>query len=78
MLLVIDIGNTNIKIGVFDGDKLVHSFRLSTVQVRTGDEYGLDILSQLSSKNINISGITGAVMSSVKPGLNYTFEHACD
>ena len=78
MLLAIDIGNTNIKIGVFGGDKLVHSFRLSTVRVRTGDEYGLDILAQLSAKKISPESIDGAIMSSVKPGLNYTFEHACD
>ncbi|MBR6788588.1 MAG: type III pantothenate kinase [Clostridia bacterium] len=78
MLLAIDIGNTNIKIGVFEGDKLVHSFRLSTVRMRTGDEYGLDILAQLNAKSISIKDIDGAIMSSVKPGLNYTFEHACD
>ena len=78
MLLAIDIGNTNIKIGVFEGDKLVHSFRLSTVRIRTGDEYGLDILAQLNAKSISIKDIDGAIMSSVKPGLNYTFEHACD
>lgn len=78
MLLAIDIGNTNIKIGVFDGENLVHSFRLSTIQGRTGDEYGLDILAQLASKKISDGQIDGAIMSSVKPGLNYTFEHACD
>lgn len=78
MLLAIDIGNTNIKIGVFNGDKLVHSFRLSTLQQRTGDEYGLDILTQLNTKGITDKDIDGAIMSSVKPGLNYTFEHACD
>ena len=78
MLLAIDIGNTNIKIGVFEGDKLVHSFRLSTVRIRTGDEYGLDILAQLNAKSISIKDIDGAIMSSVKPGLNYSFEHACD
>lgn len=78
MLLAIDIGNTNIKIGVFDGENLVHSFRLSTIQGRTGDEYGLDILAQLASKKITENDVHGAIMSSVKPGLNYTFEHACD
>lgn len=78
MLLAIDIGNTNIKIGVFDGDKLLHSFRLSTLQRRTGDEYGLDILAQLATKKLSGDDVDGAIMSSVKPGLNYTFEHACD
>ena len=78
MLLAIDIGNTNIKIGVFDGENLVHSFRLSTIHGRTGDEYGLDILAQLASKKISEAQIDGAIMSSVKPGLNYTFERACE
>lgn len=78
MLLAIDIGNTNIKIGIFDGDTLVHSLRLSAVQRRTGDEYGLDILSQLATKGIDRSKIDGAIMSSVNPNLNYTLEHACD
>lgn len=78
MLLAIDIGNTNIKLGVFDGDKLVHSFRLSTIQGRTGDEYGLDLLAQLSTAKLTSDDIDGAIMSSVKPGLNYTFEQCCD
>lgn len=78
MLLAIDIGNTNIKIGLFDGDKIVHSLRLSAVQARTGDEYGLDIISQLKTKGIDKNCIDGAIMSSVNPNLNYTFEHACD
>lgn len=78
MLLAIDIGNTNIKIGVFEKDKLIHSLRLSTVQGRTGDEYGMDIIGQLNAKGIKREDIDGAIMSSVNPGLNYTFEHACD
>lgn len=78
MLLAIDIGNTNVKIGVFDGDELVQSLRLSTVQGRTGDEYGMDIVSRLRANGISASDITGAIMSSVNPGMNYTFEHACD
>lgn len=78
MLLAIDIGNTNIKIGVFKDNELVHSLRLSTVQRRTGDEYGLDIISQLATKGIAKEQITGAIMSSVNPNLNYTLEHACD
>ena len=52
MLLAIDIGNTNIKIGIFENDKLIHSLRLSTVQGRTGDEYGMDIIGQLNVKGI--------------------------
>ena len=78
MLLAIDIGNTNVKIGVFDGDNLVQSLRLSSVQGRTGDEYGMDIVNRLRAGGITASDITGAIMSSVNPGMNYTFDHACD
>ena len=48
MLLAIDIGNTNIKYGVFDGEKLISSFRVSSRLTRTADEYG--------SVLINLSG----------------------
>ena len=78
MLLAIDIGNTNVKIGVFDGDELKQSLRLSTVQGRTGDEYGMDIVSRLKDDGVSPRDVTGAIMSSVNPGMNYTFEHACD
>ena len=43
MLLVIDIGNTNIKMAVFDNDEIVMSLRLATVTGKTSDEYGLNV-----------------------------------
>lgn len=77
MILAVDIGNTNIKVGIFDDGRLVHSLRLSATQTRTGDEYGFDILSHLSLKNISVGDIDGAIISSVNPNINYTFEHVC-
>lgn len=78
MFLAIDIGNTNIKIGIFDKKKLIGSFRLSSVVKRTSDEYGNDIISQLqrilSSTTYTNNQIKGIVISSVNPNLNYTFE----
>ena len=41
MLLAIDVGNTNVTIGVFDGDRLVHSWRLAALRERTADELGI-------------------------------------
>ncbi|MEO8682908.1 MAG: type III pantothenate kinase, partial [Vicinamibacterales bacterium] len=41
MLLAIDVGNTNIVIGVFRGQELVHSWRLTTIRERTSDELGI-------------------------------------
>ncbi len=75
MILVIDIGNTNIKIGVFDGDRLVDSIRLASSVRKTGDEYYMSIRSLLEMKGLDLSAIGGVIMSSVNPSLNYTFEH---
>ena len=69
MLLAIDMGNTNIKYGVFDGDKLVASFRVSSRISRTADEYGSVLVGLLSD---------GIILSSVIPALNYTICHMCE
>ena len=53
MLLVIDIGNTNIKFGLFDGERLAHSWRLATNRKKTGDEYGASLCSLLDLAGIN-------------------------
>ena len=77
MLLAIDLGNTNIKYGVFDGDKLVASFRVSSRISRTADEYGSVLVGLLSDKDIKKSDIDGIIFSSVIPALNYTICHMC-
>ncbi len=78
MLLAIDLGNTNIKYGVFDGDKLVASFRVSSRISRTADEYGSVLVGLLSDKDIKKSDIDGITFSSVIPALNYTICHMCE
>ncbi|MDE6061003.1 MAG: type III pantothenate kinase [Clostridia bacterium] len=78
MLLTMDIGNTNVKIGVFDGDKPVASWRVSTKAYRTADEYGMVLYDLLRQCGVKFEDITAAVMSSVAPALNYTVEHMCD
>lgn len=75
MIIVLDVGNTNTKIGIFDGDELVLSLRLSSSMSKTGDEYGFYLVGMLKNKNISPSDITGGIISSVNPNLNYTFEH---
>lgn len=74
MILAIDIGNSNIKLGVFDGDELVHTLRLASSN-KTGDEYWLLVKDMLAVKDIAPDRIEGAVIGSVNPNLNYTFEH---
>ena len=78
MLLAIDIGNTNIKYGVFDGDNLKASFRVSSRMSRTADEYGSVLVGLLSDRGIVKSDIDGIIMSSVIPALNYTVTHMCE
>ncbi len=75
MILAIDIGNTNVKCGVFDGDKLVSSLRLSSSVNKTSDEYGMYMKNILHERGIKPEMIDGVIMSSVNPNMNYTFEH---
>ena len=74
MTVVFDIGNTNIKMGVFDGDNLEYTLRMASTN-KTGDEYWLLIKEMLAVKNIGTRDIEGGIISSVNPNLNYTFEH---
>lgn len=65
MLLAIDVGNTNIKYGLFDGDRVVEEFRVATDRSQTADEYGI-ILRQLIDR-APLTRLDGAIMSSVVP-----------
>lgn len=78
MLLAIDIGNTNIKYGIYKGDNLVASFRVSSRLSRTADEYGSVLINLLASKGLKTSDVSGVIMSSVIPSLNYTICHMCE
>ena len=78
MILGIDIGNTNIKYGVFDGDKLVASFRVSSRLTRTADEYGAVLVNLLKDKGIEKTDVGGIIVSSVIPPLKYTVCHMCE
>lgn len=78
MILAIDVGNTNIKYGVYDKDALVASFRVSSRLSRTADEYGSVLVNLLSDKGIEKGEIKGIIVSSVIPHLNYTICHMCE
>ncbi|MBC7960729.1 MAG: type III pantothenate kinase [Vallitaleaceae bacterium] len=73
MLLVVDVGNTNIKLGVYKEDELLGSFRMTTKTPRTSDEYGLFILSWLQSRGILVTSIKDTIISSVVPNIMYSF-----
>jgi type III pantothenate kinase len=72
MLLAIDIGNTNIVVGVFDGLALIHSWRLQTVRERTSDELGLLVEGLFTYSGLERSSITAIVLASVVPPLTGT------
>jgi type III pantothenate kinase len=69
MLLAIDVGNTNIVLGVFDGAKLVHSWRLLTLRERTADEVGLMAVGLFAHEKLPLESVTAIVMGSVVPTL---------
>jgi type III pantothenate kinase len=73
MLLAIDVGNTNIVLGVFDGQQLVESWRLATLRERTSDEIGIWVAQLFEHRAIDAGRIDGIVMGSVVPPLTGTF-----
>ena len=72
MLLAIDVGNTNIVLGVFDGQALVESWRLQTVRERTADELGLLVDGLFAHSHIDRDRIRGIILGSVVPPLTGT------
>jgi type III pantothenate kinase len=74
VLLAIDIGNTNIVLGVFDGAELIHSWRLMTLRERTADELGILIAQLFAESAIERSRVDGIIVSSVVPPLTGTME----
>jgi type III pantothenate kinase len=77
MLLTLDIGNTNITLGVFDKDNLRASWRMATDTSRTADQYGVEILTLLHHRDINRAEITEIAVCSVVPPLLGTFVELC-
>lgn len=75
MLLVIDIGNTNTSLGIYEKDNLIKTFSFSSDIKKTDDEYGIMLLSVLSHNGL-IREIKGAIISSVVPQLSEIFESA--
>ena len=67
MLLVIDVGNTNITLGVFNKDELFGTFRMKTKQPRTSDEYGITLQELVERHGIESSKINAVILASVVP-----------
>lgn len=72
MILVVDVGNTNITYGVFDGDELVSTFRMMSKTPRTSDEYGIMIREMLKKNDIDRQEIEGICVASVVPNIMHS------
>jgi type III pantothenate kinase len=78
MLFAIDVGNTNIVLGVFDGERLIESWRLQTLRERTSDELGILTTHLFAERGVDKSRIDGIILSSVVPPLTGTIEEMAE
>ena len=74
MILTIDVGNTNITCGVFQGDEIAASFRITTKMPRTSDEYGMMLMNLLEQNDIHPAEIKDAIICSVVPNVMHSLE----
>jgi type III pantothenate kinase len=78
MLFAIDVGNTNIVIGVFDGERLTQSWRLATMRERTADEIGILVTRLFERAGLDFTQIDGIILSSVVPPLTGAVEEMAE
>lgn len=78
MIFVIDVGNTNIVLGVYQQETLLHNWRLSTSRQATTDEYGVMIHNLFALAGLSVKDIEGVIMSSVVPPIMHTLEQLCE
>lgn len=76
MLLVIDVGNTNITLGVFEGEKLAGTFRMTAKQPRTSDEYGIQLCTLLEHRDFDVKSVDAVIISSVVPDIMHSLGSA--
>ena len=74
MLLVIDVGNTNTVLGIYNNNELLKSWRITTGNNRTADETGILIHSLLNSSDISVNNIKDVIISSVVPNIMYSLK----
>ena len=72
MLFAIDVGNTNITIGLFEGERLLNTFRMTTGIARTSDEYGIFLGEWLNLRSMKISDIDAVIIASVVPNIMHS------
>ena len=77
MILTLDVGNTNIKTALFDGEEMKRYWRVSTNRATTSDEYGIIMSNLFAHAGLDTDCVDGIIMSSVVPSINFTLEHMC-
>ncbi len=78
MLLVCDVGNTNINFGVYEGEELLVKFKIMSKMSRTSDEFGAIICELLEHNNIAVKDIDGCIISSVVPNIMHSLTNAME
>lgn len=76
MILVVDVGNTHIVLGAFEGKNLLASWRLSTNKERTADELGMLLLSLFEHERLSVHNVEAVIIASVVPSIMYSLEHS--
>ncbi len=76
MIVVIDVGNSNTVLGVYDGKKLLAHWRMGTNKDKTADEFGAFFISMFNSEKLDMSKVEAVVAASVVPTIMYSLEHA--
>ncbi|HEY3237667.1 MAG TPA: type III pantothenate kinase, partial [Polyangiaceae bacterium] len=76
MLLAVDIGNTNIVVGLYDQTVLKYTFRMSTVRGRTSDEYWNELVQMMSLRGVTPAQVHAAIVASVVPPITEVFVEA--
>ena len=74
MLLALDVGNTNVTIGAFAGEKLVGRWRLRTIKEQTADEWGILLRNLFTLSSLDLTGVHGVIISSVVPAVDQPLE----
>jgi type III pantothenate kinase len=74
MLLALDVGNTNVTIGAFDGEKIAGRWRLRTIREQTADEWGILIRNLFSLSSLSLAAVDGVIISSVVPAVDQPLE----
>lgn len=77
MILVIDVGNTNIVLGVYANDELKYHWRVETSRNRTEDEFGMNIKALFDFSGLKFTDVNGIIISSVVPPIMFALERMC-